>query len=202
MIITCPVCFSADGVSYQRLPDKQLAYFCAGRHPDGKPHEWVGRADAGSGGWSAAEGVTDELLDPLLDCFAREDGLLEYGIVEYRLRQRYPELFRAHVAERGHVLLGATQTTASAVRFGVALGRLARSGDLDFRFGPATGAWSYNGKVSYWCRPPKDGRAMVSWADFCASIGRLAEWTDDDRAAVALGRPATDPVGRRVGRSG
>ncbi|MGY1840234.1 MULTISPECIES: hypothetical protein [unclassified Modestobacter] len=109
--------------------------------------------------------------------------------MEYRLRLRYPDLFRAHVAEGGHVLLGPTQTTASAVRFGVALGRLARSGHLDFRFGPATGAWSYNGKVSYWCRPPQDGRSMVSWTEFCASIGRSAGWTDDDRAAVGASPP-------------
>jgi hypothetical protein len=106
VIIACPVCFRADDVSYQRLPDKQLSYFCTGRHPGGGPHEWFGAADAGSAGWSAAEGVTDELLDPLLACIVPEDGLLEYGIVEFRLRQQFPDLFRAHVAERGHVLLG------------------------------------------------------------------------------------------------
>ncbi|MGY1810172.1 hypothetical protein ACI8AF_22625 [Blastococcus sp. SYSU D00669] len=184
MIVTCPACFSADEVSYQRLPDKLLAYYCTGRHADGEPHEWVGSAAAARESWAAPEGVTDDLLEPLLGCIDAGDGLLEYGIVEYRLRARYPDLFRTHVAERGHTLLGHTQTTASAVRFGVALGRLARSGDLAFEWGPATGAWSYNGRISYWCHPPAAGRSKVTWTEFCGSIGRPAEWTDEDREAV------------------
>jgi hypothetical protein len=185
VIVTCPTCFSADDVSYRRLPDKQVAYYCVGRHPDGRPHEWVGTLSAAGRGWTASEGVTDELLEPLLRCVDPEDGLLEYGVVEYRLRERYPELFRAHVAERGHVLLGHTQTTASAVRFGLTLGRLERAGDLAYEWGPATGAWSYNGRISYWCRPPALGRSRLSWADFCAQIGRSADWTDEDRRAVS-----------------
>jgi hypothetical protein len=185
VIVTCPACFSADDVSYQRLPDKQVAYYCTGRHPDGRPHEWLGSVSAANQSWMAPEGVTDELLDPLLRCVDPEDGLLEYGIVEYRLRQRYPDLFRTHVAERGHVLLGNTQTTASAVRFGVTLGRLVRSGDLACEWGPATGAWSYNGRILYWSRPPATGRPRVTWVEFCASLGRPAEWTDEDRLSVS-----------------
>jgi hypothetical protein len=185
VIVTCPACFSADNVAYQRLPDKQVAYFCAGRHPDGKPYSWVGSVTAAEDGWTAAEGVTDELLEPMLSCISPGDDLLEYGIVEYRFRERFPELFRAHVAERGHVMLEPARTSASAVRFGMALSRLARTGDLHYEYGPATGAWSYNSRISYWCRPPKRGRRTVSWADFCAEAGRPAEWTDEDRAAAS-----------------
>jgi hypothetical protein len=187
VIVTCPVCFTADDVSYQRLPDKQVAYFCAGRHPDGRPHEWIRDADAASSGWAAAEGVTDELLEPFLKCVEPDDGLLEYGIVEYRFRQRYPELFRAHLADRGHVMLAPQRVTASSVRFGMALSRLARLGDLSYEYGPATGAWSYNSRISYWSRPPATGRPRISWAEFCASIGRSPEWTDEDRAAARPG---------------
>ncbi len=185
MIRTCPACFSADDVSYQRLPDQQVAYYCVRKHEDGKPREWVRPLDTTTNSWSAAEGVTDELLEPMLSCVSPDDPLLEFGVVEYRFRQRYPDLFRAHVAERGHVLVGRTQTTASAVRFGVALGRLARAGDLAYIYGPATGAWSYNGRVAYWSRPPAEGRAILSWEQFCISDGRPAEWTDEDRAFLS-----------------
>jgi hypothetical protein len=184
-MVTCPACFSADDVSYQRLPDRQVAYLCDRRHSDGKPHAWTSSVEATRDSWAAPEGITDELMEPLLGCIQPEDGLLEYGIIEYRFRERYPDLFRAHVRDRGHVLLGSTPTTASAVRFGVALGRLWRSGDLAFQYGRATGAWSYNSRISYWSRPPAEGRTPVTWADFCASIGRSAEWTDEDRHAVS-----------------
>ena len=45
----------------------------------------------------------------------RGEPFPEYGVVEYRFRQQYPELFRAHVREQGHVLTGARLYTASAV---------------------------------------------------------------------------------------
>lgn len=82
-------------------------------------------------------------------CIHPEDPFVEYGIVEYRFRQAYPDLFRAHVRERGHILLGPAKFTASGLRFGVALGRLAQAGELLSHYGPAPGAWSYNGQATY-----------------------------------------------------
>lgn len=181
MIVTCPICFNADDVSYQRLPDRQLAYLCRGRHESGRPAEWTRSLTDVDARWMAAEGVTDDLLQPMLACLDPSDGLLEYGIVEYRLRERFPDIFLPHIADRGHVALGTTSATASAVRFGMALSRLARTGDLAFDFGPATGAWSYNGKVSYWCRPPVTGRTRTTWVEWCQQNGRPTEWTDADR---------------------
>jgi hypothetical protein len=58
---------------------------------------------------------------------------VEYGIVEHRLRTRFPDLFAAHVADQGHSMFGSRAYTASSVRFGVTLGRLERMGDLDQR---------------------------------------------------------------------
>jgi hypothetical protein len=43
-------------------------------------------------------------------------------ILEFRFRQRFPELFAAQVRERGHRMLG-DRVTASAPRFAIALGR-------------------------------------------------------------------------------
>ncbi len=68
MIVTCPTCFSADDVSLQRLPDRMVMYTCAGRHGGSGPHEWLRPASGSAADDLAADGVTDELLEPLLAC--------------------------------------------------------------------------------------------------------------------------------------
>jgi hypothetical protein len=57
------------------------------------------------------------------------------------------EVFRAYVLDQGYVPTGRRLYTTSGfeVRFGIALARLARSSELLSCYGPATGAWAYNG---------------------------------------------------------
>jgi hypothetical protein len=160
-----------------------VEYTCSAAHNGTGEHTWL--VSQASVGWTAETeyGVTDELLGPLLDCVVPGEPYVEFGIVEYRLRETRPDLFRAHVADRGHVMLAPGVATASSVRFGTALGRLARSGELVSRYGPATGAWKYNGQVTYWARPPAP-IGSVSWAEHCKHLGRSPEWTDEDRAVA------------------
>ncbi|GLW90021.1 hypothetical protein [Actinokineospora globicatena] len=188
MIITCPRCFSADDVRPpRRLPDQVLQYRCLNRvHGD---HEWLTTRQAVQPLGTVEEGVTDELLDPLSRCVEPGDPFLEYGVVEHRLRTRYPDLFAAHVAEQGHSMFGPRPYTASSVRFGVALGRLERMGELVSEYGPATGAWRHNGQVTYWARTPTTDR--LTWAAHCTQLGRSPEWTDNDRADLKQ-PPAAD----------
>ena len=64
--------------------------------------------------------------------------------------------------------------------------RLDRAGVLTYEMRRATGAWSYNDKVSYWAlmpRPPVG--AVLTWAAYCEQIGRSADWTYEDKAVVA-----------------
>jgi hypothetical protein len=124
-------------------------------------------------------------MEPLLACVVQGEPFAEFGVVEFRFRQRHPQLFRAHVREQGHVLTGTRLYTASAVRFGVALSRLARSGDLVSRYGPATGAWAYNGQMTYWAVPPVPNGELLTWVRYCAQLDRSPDWTDEDRAACA-----------------
>jgi hypothetical protein len=131
----------------------------------------------------ASEGVTDDLMEPPLACVVPREPFAEYGVIEYRFRQQYPELFSAHVRDQRRVLIGTRDYTASAVRFGVPLSRLARSGDLVSRYGPAAGAWAYNGQMTYWAEPPVQDGELLTRARYCASIGRPPSWTDEDRAA-------------------
>ncbi len=181
----CPRCFQDDEVIPRRLPDGAIEYVCSGTHQGSGPHTWRGSSDPAAGEM-ATEGITDELLEPLLACVVPGEPFAEYGVVEYRFRQQYPQLFRAHVRERGHVLTGKRlDTTASAVRFAMALSRQERSGLLLKRFGPATGAWAYNQRISYWARPPRPSGKSLTWVAYCSQFGRPADWTDDDRAACA-----------------
>ena len=185
VIITCEKCFSAEDVTYQRLPDLAVLYMCSRSHGGEGPHAWIKSvSELATPDEQAAEGVTDELLEPLSACVDPGDPFVEYGIVEYRLRQRYPDLFLAHVRDRGHVILGPKAYTASSVRFGVALGRLAQAGELTSKYGPATGAWRYNSQITYWARPPVPDQSMLTWADYCEALGRSSMWTDEDRAAL------------------
>ncbi|MDN5931322.1 MAG: hypothetical protein L0I24_09705 [Pseudonocardia sp.] len=181
MFVTCPKCFSADDVSYRRMPDQMVEYVCAGDHGE---HVWIASQSAASWTTDAVEGVTDELMEPLLQCVVVGEPFVEYGIVEHRLMLARPDLFAAHVRDRGHVMLAPGVATASSVRFAAALGRLARTGELVSRYGPATGAWSYNTQVTYWARPPAP-TGDLSWSAYCVERGRPDTWTDRDRAAAA-----------------
>jgi hypothetical protein len=184
VIITCPKCFSADDVQPpRRLPDRLLQYRCTNETTHG-PYEWLTTREAVQPVGEVREGVTDELLEPLSQCVLAGDPFVEYGIVEHRLRTRFPELFASHVAEQGHSMFGSRAYTASSVRFGVALGRLERLGELVSEYGPATGAWHYNGQVTYWARAAPPDRRRKSWIDYCAEIGRSSEWTEEDRRGL------------------
>lgn len=184
MIITCPKCFSADDVlPPRRLPDQLLLYRCTNEQAHGD-YEWVTTRHAVQPPEEVQDGVTDELLEPLNHCVLADEPFVEYGIVEHRLRTRFPELFAAHVAEQGHSMFGSRAYTASSVRFGVALGRLERLGELVSQYGPATGAWHHNGQVTYWTRTPPTDMRRKTWSEYCAEIGRPPTWTDDDRLGL------------------
>lgn len=117
MIVTCPRCFAANDVTSRRLPDHMVEYLCNGEHGNGRDHSLIGTQWAARWTMDTDEGVTDELLDPLLACLCASEPFVEYGVVEYRFRRARPDLFVAHVRERAHVMLAPAQATASSVRF-------------------------------------------------------------------------------------
>jgi hypothetical protein len=208
LIVTCPRCFSFDDVRPpRRLPDGRLEYTCTGEHDDTDTYTWstapsaveaparrttTGRKTAAHTAGTprtsppAENAAVDELLEPLLACVNVGEPFVEYGIVEYRFRISRPDLFVAHVREGGHVMLGARRGSASTAtaQFVKALGRLERSGELLTVKGPGTGAWRRDQSIGYWARPPRPTGPLLTWTMFCATQGRTAEWTDDDRAIL------------------
>jgi len=196
MIMNCTKCFRADDVSYQHLPDKMVQYVCSGPHEGSGEHTWITSLSSAMWSTEGENGVTDELLDPLLASVVPGEPFVEYGVVEHRFRLVNPDLFAAHIHDRGHSMLAPAQATASSVRFAATLGRLARNGELVSVYGPATGAWSYNTRVTYWARPPAPSAPHVSWSAYCAGLNRTDAWTDEDCAAAAgQERQPQSPVG-------
>jgi hypothetical protein len=156
VIITCPRCFTFEDVSSRRLPGQMLEYICSIDHDGTGEHVWLGSFADATRSFDMDSGITRELLQPLLSCVRPGEPFVEYGIVEYRLREAYPDLFISHVRDRGHVMLArGNQATASSVRFAAALSQLTRGGELLMVYGPGTGAWRHDERISYWARPPK-----------------------------------------------
>ncbi|WP_133828888.1 hypothetical protein [Actinomycetospora succinea] len=184
MIQTCPACFRADEVRWSRLPEQMVSYVCDAPHDGTGPHTWTAVDGSRRPTETGTAGVTEELLEPLLRCVREGEPFVEYGVVEYRLRREYPDLFLAHVAAQGHSILGPRQATASSVRFAATLGRLADRRLLVKSTGPATGAWVYNERLTYWARPPAPDGPFLTWASYCASVGRSPEWTAEDVAEL------------------
>jgi len=115
MIMNCTKCSRAEDVSYKRLPDKMVQYLCVNAHEGGGEHTWIWSLSSMTLTSEGEEGVTDELLEPLLACVLPGEPFVKYGVVEHRFRLANPELFVAHIKDRGHVMHGTTQATATGV---------------------------------------------------------------------------------------
>jgi hypothetical protein len=194
VIITCPKCFSADDVlPPRRLPDRLLQYRCTNQvHGD---HEWLTTRDDLRSPSDVQEGVTDDLLEPLNHCVDAGDPFLEYGVVEHRLAHTIPRPVRRTRRRTGtlHVRLPRVHRLQRPLRRRPRpAGRTSASpsagwkgkGDLVSEYGPATGAWHHNSRVTYWARTPPPDRRRKTWTECCTEIGRSPEWTDDDRLGL------------------
>jgi hypothetical protein len=196
-IICCEKCSRADDVALPTTKsDGALEYTCSGSHQGSGPHVWSVNpknwALPASGGRREGDNVTDDLLDPLMRCFAGPNVWLEYGVVEFELRGIAPKLFAQHVAEAGHVMLGKTGgETASKNRFSVALQRLERDGLLVHRSDASTGAaWKQTSPISFWAVPPGPPKAKtLTWSAFCAERGRSNDWVREDLAGCQGSTP-------------
>lgn len=190
----CPKCFSNAATTWIKAPDGfGYVYTCFASYAhDGEGQvSWVANplkgGDAPTG--LTTEGITTNLVDPFLEILrSLPPTWIEYGVIEYQLFLDFPHLFAQHVAERGHVITGQWQATASSVRFPTALQRLERIGAVSHKFAAATGEWAYDQEVSYWALlpEPESGATPLTWAQRAIDLGRTPnqKWSDEDRKAV------------------
>lgn len=171
----CPLCGMDDYVETSKKPDGQTLFMCAreGKHDD-QPYLWT-VDEKGKDRQYPNEGLAAELdlFADLRACFETEDGWLEYGVLEERFRNRFPDHFQDLRAIYGSVLLDGPRrySVASYISRHV-LSKLVEWGELDWFEGEATGVWAYNGIISYWAvvpSPPREQR--LSYEEFVRSSG-------------------------------
>lgn len=148
--------------------DGTLSFTCdrSRGHPVPGPYTWM-QAPAPPD-LPELSGLAEELglRTELPAAVARHRGQwVEYGVVEATYAEMNPADFARLVARYGHTSLEATRYSASSF-LAATLGRLSRSGEVLFSYGPATGRWSYNGRISWWAVPPPPPKeSRLSWAD-------------------------------------
>ena len=110
------------------------------------------------------------IFDDLRELITNELQRVEYGIVEHLYGTNHPGKYKELVGTYGHTALGPGAYTTSTV-IAAALGRLCVRGELNAVFGPATGFWSYNPSISYWCPAGVEPPATKTWETFAVERG-------------------------------
>ena len=127
------------------------------------------------------DGITDleALRDELCRCVGAgpghqsDDAFVEYPVVEYRLSILALDLYR-EVLVLPHATAGPVPSGKSAswyiARFG--LGQLLTDGRLASTWGPGTGGFVHDTRISYWAKPgtPMDA-GRLSWVEFAKRSG-------------------------------
>src|SRR5262249_35994471 len=92
-------------------------------------------------------------------------------IVEKRFRDLRPDTFQGLLAKYGHraIQVGRPHTTSTLLASALRL--LANRGEVELRWGQATGYWSYDEVISYWALAPAVTEEMWSWTSYCTSEG-------------------------------
>ena len=180
----CPLCVQEQGyLASAHIGDGVWLHTCTNTANHGtKPYSWQespdDHDDAKYGGLAEEWGVYDDLLA----CFTPGEPFIEYGIVEYRYKQRNPGRYALLVNEYGHTAgsPGPSSYTASKFLAG-RLGEMFRRGDLLFHDhdGKGTGRWQYNNPASYWALAVAEpSTESLTWAEFATSAGLDPEtWT-------------------------
>src|SRR4051812_8785927 len=68
MTMMCTRCFTDYDVTQRRLPGKMIEYHCSANHDDTGDHTWITSVAVVTQSFAVEEGVTNELLAPLLAC--------------------------------------------------------------------------------------------------------------------------------------
>ncbi len=118
------------------------------------------------------DGTTQAVREGLLDCVEDSDVWLEYGIIEYRFKSKYPDLYGILLQVYGHRKLGQMSYSTSSY-LGKQLGVLASGGAiLTRRHRITTGYWLYLHEVTHAAGAPAPSEdRFLSWHDFATREG-------------------------------
>ena len=161
----CPLCGHEDFVTTARVDDEWVVSCSSHTHP---PMEWRPKEQyQGTGTYRNGIGQELGVYDDLLDCV--HDGFAEYGVIEYRFSKKAPRTYQFLVDRYSHTALGPAGYSTSAF-LGGALGQLWREELVAGFWAPATGYWSYNGRVgAYGPADTPESDVCLSWEEFAVS---------------------------------
>jgi hypothetical protein len=168
----CPLCGTDDRVEVIGMREGKWLFRCAREKKHLVPYSWSS-SDLAPDENASEPGVMEEfgLFDDLPHCLEKGAGFVEYGMVEHRFRMLRPDTFATLVKTYGHRAIQAGRPYTTSSFLASALRILANRGELELRWGPATGFWSYDGTVSYWALTPVTRDATYSWSSYCESEG-------------------------------
>jgi hypothetical protein len=161
----CPICGSLESLDRPvALPEGGWQLVCRADHG---PH--VFDLDSGGRVVDFPEELAADLaiFDDLRELVTIEFQRIEYGIVEHMYGTNHRAKYDRLIEVYGHGAKTPTTYTASSFIAGV-LGRLEVLGDLSSAIGLATGYWSQNIAVSYWCPAGAEPIARKTWEEFAA----------------------------------
>ncbi len=159
----CPLCASQNHFDMPvALPEGGWQFVCRATHGP-----YVFDLDADNQVVPYAEDLAAELAisDDLRTLILNEFQRVEYGIVEHMYGTNHRKKYDKLIGIYGHAATTPSKYTASSFIAGV-LGRLRVLGDLNGDIGLATGYWSENVAVSYWCPADVEPTAKKTWESF------------------------------------
>ena len=106
------------------------------------------------------------LFESLPHCLNAGEAFVEYGVVEYRYRQLKPDMFKDIVTKYGHRAIETGRPYTATTFLASALKLLANRNEVELRWGPATGFWTYDGTVGYWALAPASSYELLTWETF------------------------------------
>lgn len=176
----CPLCGDDEDVVAVDLGGGLLEYPCQRTRHDGGAFVWTRvSAQLGAPDRDAREGtgLAAELgmYDDLPQCLIAGEPWVEYGIVERRYREAWPDAFAKVVERYGHSDRQHKRRYTASAYTAMILGALRDRGRVVSmgRPGPATGFWSYNSTVHYWALPPgPPTNTMLTYEQWTRAHGR------------------------------
>ena len=147
-------------------------------------HEFDDPSVATASDLTPADGLVHELdlYTKLEEVVCRMEGPAEYGVVEHRFADEYPEDFLELWRRYGHVATHGSKRYTVSAYLSRLLGTLSRHGVVAHHACRGTGRWAYNSDVSAWANPSRADGPILSWVQYAQQHG----WPKDAWPTIAL----------------
>jgi len=182
--IPCEKCFFTQDVTQEvNYLTGMWDYACSNPVHGETPYIWSVIPPSNAETSASRDSFLDGLgiYDDLLLCIHAGDPWLEYGVIEDRYRRDNPDEYAQLIEKYSHSARNSTRggpdvqpsrSRKTSSRLSGALSVLAKAGLIDRAFGPASGYWSYNPRISRWAPLPSPAKEdLLTWSEYAAGEG-------------------------------